>query len=182
MTDILAALEPIMRSNTLHYQSDFDYDQRLILNTAADPEPESRYLLWLSRLCGTECFFERDVYIRENYAHHAWIYHAESSGPCIARAVEVLPLRNGRAMGNLYPLDLRRYAASIKSEAFSARTVSMTFADGFETCCGYENYRESAYSLIARHGAILRQVLHPEDEHALDAVLHRARAERRAKN
>ena len=84
-------------------------------------------------------------------------------------------------MGNLYPLDLRRCAAHIAAEAFPARTVSLSFADGFEICCGYEDYRESAYNLTARHGAVTRQVLHPEDERVLDAVLYKTRAERQAK-
>lgn len=181
MTDIIAALEPIMLSNTLHYQSDFDYDRELIQTAAGYPEGDIQYFLWMSRPCGTECFLERDVYIRDSYAHHAWIYHAESSGPCIAYAVEVLSLRDGKAMGNLYPLDLRRCAARIAAEAFPARTVSLSFADGFETCCGYEDYRESVYNLAARHGAVTRQVLHPEDERVLDAVLYKTRAERRAK-
>lgn len=83
-------------------------------------------------------------------------------------------------MENLYPLDLRRCAARIAAEAFPARTVSLSFADGFEICCGYEDYRESAYNLTARHGAVMRQVLHPEDERVLYAALCKTRAERRA--
>ena len=170
--DILPILEAAMERNTRHYQSDFQYDRELILGAAAHPK---QYLLWLSRPCGTECFYERDVYIRDSYAHHAWVYHAETRESCIAYAVEVTGLRDGRPMGNLYPLDLRRHAASVKREALPAQTVTLIFSDGAEVRCEYVGYNQT---LTAQHGAVVRELLHPEDEHTLDDILCKVRAER----
>lgn len=173
--DIFPVLEAAMERNTRHYQSDFQYDRELILQAAAHPK---QYLLWLSRPCGTECFYERDVYIKESYAHHAWVYHAEKRGPCIAYAVEITGLRDGRPVGNLYPLDLQRHAARIKREALSAQTVTLIFSDGAEVCCGYADRNQNQ---IARRGEVVGELLHPEDEHTLDAILHNARADRQSK-
>ncbi len=178
--DILAVLEAAMNRNTRHYKQDFEIDREIIRKAAVDPEPERRCLLWLSRPCGTECFFERDAYIRESYAHHAWVYHAGTEGTFAAYAVEITGLRDGKPVGNLYELDFRRHAARLKFQALPAQSVDLVFSDGYAACCGYAEYVKSIYGLAALHGEITRKSLHPEDEHALEAILRKARAERQA--
>lgn len=116
--DILSTLEKVMEHNTRFYKSDFQFDRELILKAAAQPV---QYLLWLSRPCGTECFYERDVYLVGSYPHHSWLYHIESGESCVGYAVEVTGLRDGRPVGNLYKLDLRRHAAEVRREAISAQ-------------------------------------------------------------
>ena len=179
--DILAVLEAVMDRNTHHYRQDFEADRVMIQKAAADPEPERRCLLWLSRPCGTECFYERNAYIRESYAHHAWTYHAGTSGPFAAYAIEITGVRDGRPVGSLYELDFRRHAARVKFQALPVRAVDLVFADGYAACCGYAEYDESIHALTARHGAVAQETLHPEDEDALDALLREDRAGRQAK-
>lgn len=179
MVDILKILEAAVERNTQHYKSDFETDRKLILEAAAQPEPE--YFLWLSRPCGTECFYERDAYIQESYAHHAWIYHAESRKSCIAYAIETLALRDGIPMGNVWPLDLRRHAAEVKSRALHAHMVNLLFDDGYKVCLEYSDYRQNIHHLIAQHGTITERNLLPEDEYALDFILRSVRAERQMK-
>lgn len=178
MVDILKTLKTVMLHNTKNYQTDFQYDRQMVLDAVKHFKSERWNFLWMSRPCGTECFYERDVYIRETYAHHAWLYHAENNEYCIAYAVEILASPNGVPLGNLYPLDLRQSAAGIRREALHAHTVRLAFADGYETCVSYPDYRQSIQLLIAGHGAVTDQVMEPEDGHALDAVLSRVRTER----
>ena len=179
--DILAVLEAAMDRNTHHYKQDFEADREIIQKAAASPEPERRLLLWLSRPCGTECFYERDAYIRERYAHHAWTYHAGTSGPFAAYAIEITGLRDGKPVGSLCPLDYRRHAAQVNLRALPAQAVSLAFSDGDAACCGYAEYRKNIHALAALHGAVTQMTLHPEDERALDAVLREARAERKGR-
>ena len=118
--DILSKLEKVMEHNTRFYKSDFQFDRELILKAAEQP---GQGLLWLSRPCGTECFYERDVYLVGSYPYHAWLYHAESGESCIGYAVEVTGMQDGRPVGNLFKLDLRRHAADVRREAISAQVL-----------------------------------------------------------
>ena len=47
-------------------------DMEMFMEAARHPTEENTHLLWLSRRCGTECFRERDVYLKESQASHTW--------------------------------------------------------------------------------------------------------------
>ena len=68
--DIIASLGAVMELNTEHYKSDFRYDMEMFMEAAQHPTEENTHLLWLSRHCGTECFRERDAYLKESQANH----------------------------------------------------------------------------------------------------------------
>ena len=91
--NIIEALRKIMLHNTEHYQSDFEYDIKSLQEAAEDSEG-SRHFLWLSRGCGTWCFEERDVYIRNTHAFNTWDYYNNSSENVKAFAVEIERLQN----------------------------------------------------------------------------------------
>ena len=78
--DIIASLGAVMELNTEHYKSDFRYDMEMFMEAARHPTEENTHLLWLSRRCGTECFRERDVYLKESQASHTWAFHAAKLG------------------------------------------------------------------------------------------------------
>lgn len=78
--DIIASLGAVMELNTEHYKSDFRYDMEMFMEAARHPTEENTHLLWLSRRCGTECFRERDVYLKESQASHTWTFHTTTGG------------------------------------------------------------------------------------------------------
>ena len=47
--DVLAYLEAILRRNTAHYQSDFDYDRQMLRGAANKAKESERTFYWMSR-------------------------------------------------------------------------------------------------------------------------------------
>ena len=153
--DIIASLGAVMELNTEHYKSDFRYDMEMFMEAARHPTEENTHLLWLSRRCGTECFRERDVYLKESQASHTWAFHATTGDSILAYAVEITGLRDGKVMGNLYELDYRQHAAKLGQQALPIQEVSLKFEDGTETRCSYEQYDHGIYGMVAEHGKVV---------------------------
>lgn len=176
--DVIASLGAVMEINTEHYKSDFQYDREMFQKAAQHPDAENTRLLWLSRSSGTECFYERDAYLNESYAHHSWLYHTESRDGILAYAVEITGMEGGRVMGNLYELDAQQHAAKVERDSLPAAFVTLKFEDGAWGRYPYEEYDKRKYGLIDLHGKILDKRLEPQDEDVLQARLHEARRER----
>jgi len=176
--DIIASLGAVMELNTEHYKSDFRYDMEMFMEAAQHPTEENTHLLWLSRRCGTECFRERDAYLKESYAHHAWTYHAATGESVLAYAVEITGFQDGRVMGNLYELDYRQHAAKLGQQALPVQEVSLKFEDGTEGRYPYEQYNDNIRGLIAEHGRLESKHWEPESEDALRGLLTAARQSR----
>ena len=169
--DIIASLGAVMELNTEHYKSDFRYDMEMFMEAARHPTEENTHLLWLSRRCGTECFRERDVYLKESQASHTWAFHATTGDSILAYAVEITGLRDGKVMGNLYELDYRQHAAKLGQQALPIQEVSLKFEDGTETRCSYEQYNHGIYGMVAEHGKVVSRHYEPESEDALRDLL-----------
>ena len=176
--DITASLGAVMEVNTEHYKSDFKYDMEMFNRAAAHPDAENTRLLWLSRQSGTECFYERDAYLQESYAHTAWIYHAGGSDNTLAYAVEITGIEDGKIMGNLYELDARQHAAKLERDSLPAAFVTLKFEDGTKGRYPYEDYDRRKYSLIDEHGKIIEKRLESENEDTLRGLLTDARRKR----
>ena len=176
--DIIATLGAVMELHTEHYKSDFQYDIKMFSEAAQNPTAENTHLLWLSRHCGTECFPERDVYLKESYVHNCWMYHATTGESILAYAVEVTGLQNGKVMGDLYELDYRRHAAKLEQMAIPVQSVSLKFEDGTEGRYSFEEYKRSICDFIYQHGKVESKHWEPENEDALQRLLAAARQER----
>ena len=173
--DIIASLGAVMELNTEHYKSDFSYDMKMFMEAAQHPTEENTHLLWLSRRCGTECFRERDVYLKESQASHTWAFHATTGDNILAYAVEITGLRDGKVMGNLYELDYRQHAAKLGQQALPIQEVSLKFEDGTEGRYPYEQYNHGIYGMVAEHGKVVSRHYEPESEDALRDLLTAAR-------
>ena len=53
--DVIASLQAVMKQNTTHYQSDFQYDADLFRAAAKSADSMEKTFLWLSRPDGTYC-------------------------------------------------------------------------------------------------------------------------------
>ena len=169
--DIIASLGAVMELNTEHYKSDFRYDMEMFMEAAQHPTEENTHLLWLSRHCGTECFLERDAYLKESQANHTWTFHATTGDSILAYAVEITGLQDGKVMGNLYELDYRQHAAKLEQQALSIQKVSLKFEDGTEGRYPYEQYNYGIYGMVAEHGKVVSKHYEPENEDALRGLL-----------
>ena len=73
-TDIIPMLQEIVAENATHYQDDLLMDAGQLSAAMLDPVPENRVFLWMCRPCGTWCFLEREVFLRDTVAHNTWTY------------------------------------------------------------------------------------------------------------
>jgi len=129
--DIIGDLEAIMKINTKHYQSDFEYDKNTILKAVQSKHAEDKNLLWLSRFSGSYCFSEADVFIGDTIPHNTWNFYAEQTKNIIlAYAVEISGTKNGKVMGTLHALDYAKHARHVKKSSQPLGSVNIQYADG----------------------------------------------------
>ena len=120
--DLISALERIMKINTEHYQSDFEYDKKTIQAAAASEKPIDKTLLWLSRRNGTHCYFESDVFLKGSSANTGWKYWDSSKESIMAYAVVVKEQRDGIIYGDLFSLDFTEHCKSVRKNSVKADT------------------------------------------------------------
>lgn len=176
--DIIPFLEGIVAENTHHYQSNFAYDEKRLQAAMLEISQEDRTFLWMSRPCGTWCFLERDIFIRDTQAHTVWTnedYIAEA-GQIKAYRIIVAPGRQGAfVLGKVTPLNYGEQVQRVKQYAIHAETVGLTFADGTELEMSCAAYSKSLHGLINTHGQIEHIYYKPRNEAELNSIL---RAER----
>lgn len=176
--DVIACLAAVMEVNTRHYKSDFQCDVQQFRDAAYHPNEENTRLLWLSRPNGTECFRERDAYLRESYAYQCWLYHAAAPDLFRAYAVEITGLHKGKVVGNLYELDYRRHAAMLQKAALPAAGVTLKFEDGTQVRYSPNDYTKRLCEIIAGRGPIVCKHWEPEHPEDLQELLRAAQKER----
>lgn len=176
--DITASLEAVMRQNTRHYQSDFEYDRATLLKAAESPDPEDKTLLWMSREAGTWCFKERDVLLRDSDANFTWRNYEGSSEKVIAFQVEVSGMQDGKVMGNLYEMDYRGHLEHLKRDAIPAPTVQITFEDGSQRLFDREEYHGRRSAISQKYGDVTGYRLEPENPAALETAMRQEQAAR----
>lgn len=174
--DIIPFLAGIVAENTRSYQSDFTYDEARLTAAMLEPSQENRTFLWLSRPCGTWCFLEREVFIRESTAHIAWTHYDYDAAYIKAYRVIVAPGREGAfVLGQVKPLNYGEQVKRVKQNAIHAEMVALTFADGTELEIPYAAYSGSFRGLINAHGRIERIHYKPGNEDELACVLQMER-------
>jgi hypothetical protein len=175
--DVVACLGAIMEINTENYKSDFKYDCDMFYKAAKDPDGENDRLVWLTRRSGTECFFERDVYLMPSQAYETWQSYAASRYEAArAYAVEVAALDRGRVYGDIYELDYRDHASDVKRAARPVYTVDALYADGERLHLPYKTWDANRERLYHEHGHLQSVRRIPDDEDALLKALSAARA------
>lgn len=179
--DVFAFLEEKMKSNTEHYQSDFEIDKQMIERFVQSKRKEDKTLLWLSRPHGTQCAREYEVFLRGTAAHNTWQYFAnqESKGRYVAFAVELLGVQNGVIRGNLYELNFLEHAKSAARNAQPASYVIKTFEDGYVEQVAFARSSYSYWAnLVEKHGPIVESRAMPSDKELLGIVLAEQKRDR----
>lgn len=171
--DVLAYLSQIVQENTRHFQSDFDYDRER-LRSAAKGGEEERSLCWMSRPCGTWCFSERDVFLRDSQAHIVWTYRDYEAEADQIKACRIVlnPAEDGDILtGDIYPLNFKEHIQRVKQTALPIHHVTLEFKDEQRIELPYEEYKLRVNSLISKHGAIETLTYSPVSEAELSCVL-----------
>ena len=177
--DVIDTLRKIMQHNTEHYQSDFEYDIAR-LQRASEDSRGSRCFLWLTRGCGTWCFEERDVYIRNTHAFNTWDYYNHSSENVKAFAVEIEALQDKAVIGHVFELDYGAHIEDVRKNCFNAQSVEAVFkhpdnSNGYVRRFAINEYNNNWYSIGQRYGEIETLRYQVGDERRLQDVLCKAR-------
>ena len=99
--DIINSLRRIMNINTEHYKNDFFLDVDTIHTAALSDSAEDKYLLFMSRLNGTYCYCETDVFTKDTSAYNTWTYYGEQAHDnIIAYAIKITGFENEVIKGN----------------------------------------------------------------------------------
>lgn len=177
--DVLDFLGQVAELHTQHYKEDFDMDKELIPKLALSGEPEDRRLLWMSRPCGTYTLREREVYLEGSYANNVWrFYHEQTNDPVLAYALSIKDVRDGKVIGNIYPLDYGSHIEWVKSLTCPIEKVSVIFEDGANVIIPYQNRRQFINELMPMHGNPKSMTDLPESEREFAMILKRERFKR----
>jgi hypothetical protein len=188
--DIVAALGAIVELNTEHYKSDFKYDIKQFKEAAKNIDGENNRFLWLSRPSGTQCYSERDVYIKDTTAFNTWNYYATITGKdtpfsnvivndrVLTYAVEVKGIENGRIKGDLCELDYRNHVKQLNRVALPLHTVTATYKDGATFTLPPKEHEEKHMQRHHQHGQLQTLVYNSKNADSLQAVLKSEREQR----
>ncbi len=128
--DLIDSLRRIMETNTVHYQSDFKYDEKKLRAAAISDNAEDKDLLFMSRRHGTYLFSEAEVFKKGTFAHETWKYYSDQPDSIIAYAVKVNGMENGKAVGDLYELDYAEHVKHVEHTAINADTRTLHYERG----------------------------------------------------
>lgn len=174
--DIIGVLRKIMEHNTEHYRTDFDYDVKMLEHAAADRQG-GRGFLWLSRLCGTWCFPDRDIYIRNTHANHTWQFYGGATSENVkAFWVELGGKSDGVIKGSIVELMYEDHAADVKRNSISADAVEMVFKHPNSVrTFNIVEYNENHMAIAGRYGTVDRVKYQVPDEYALMRMVDETR-------
>ena len=167
--DVLAYLGAVVRKNTKHYQSDFEYDKATLFKAATRSKPSDRTFYWMSRDCGTWCFLERDVFLRESDPNITWLYHENEKGILTFRVYITGTDESGEKLtGEIQPFPYAEQVQRVKRSALPILQITGIYEDGtpFVAPHGKTNLSE-----IYQHGGIKESHYVPENETELSDLL-----------
>lgn len=171
--DVLAFLGAVVRQNTAHYQSDFEYDKKMLREAAGKPSAADRTFYWMSRDCGTWCFRERDVFMRDSNQNITWQYHEGESG-ILAFRVHITGLNGDKLSGEIQPFDYAEQVQRVKRSALPIKQVSGVYEDGTPFVAPHKKFDTVEMN---KHGGIKEMRYEPENELELSDLIsweHRA--------
>ena len=172
--DMIPFLEGVVEENTVSYQSDLKYDERILQAAMLEVRQEDRTFLWMSRPCGTRCLLERCL---ETTAHTTWTHYDYDAEHIKAFRVIVAPGRPGAfVLGKIQPLNYGEQVQRVKQNALHVEAVEMTFQDDKAYTLPFEEYRGQFRELLAEHGKLQTIRYLPENENELSCVLQAERA------
>ena len=177
--ELLGALSRIVDLHTQHYKEDFDLDKELISKLAVSDRSEDKQLLWMSRPCGTYTLREREVYLRAAMKTKCGGFTRNRQMILfLAYAISLKEVRDGKILGDLYPLNYREHVERMKKLTCPIGNVAVAFADGNVITIPYQERRQLMNRFMPEHGAPKTMTYLPENEPELMMILKRERFKR----
>lgn len=173
--DILAFLEKVMLRNTKSFQEDFQIDKKILAKALLAQEAEERIFLWMSRPCGTWCFKECSVLIRDSTEHNTWTHYEGEAEQIVAYRVTVTGQDNGILKGDVSSVDYKRQVLRVKENAVPAETITLSFESGQTITFQYEEVQNRFGRIKDQYGRILKIQYAPKDKQAFEALLSEER-------
>lgn len=178
-SDLLADLERIVKLHTRHYQEDFELDKKLLTELCASATPDDHHVIWMSRVNGTHCLREREIFLMDSYENHVWqFYHEQLHDSVLAYAITLSGVENGKIKADIFPLDYPAYTERTKQLTCPVVCITAAFEDGTQRTFPYRERRGQIAALTSAHGAVQCMTLHPESERELAMILRRERLAR----
>ncbi len=167
--DVISCLESIMKKNTKHYQSDFEYDRKMIKGFAGSEDVTDKTLLWITRRHGTYCFKESDVFVKGTASNMSWLYYEDKMHEHVrAYAIELTSIRDRVVIGNIYELSYHEHCKCVRDKSVTASHKKLVFENG-ERLVPVHNYAMPDDD--ERLGKFLYSENIPDDLDALQEVL-----------
>lgn len=166
--DLIDSLRRIMETNTVHYQSDFNFDEKKLRASAISKKTEDKDLLFMSRRHGTYLFSEAEVFKKGTFAHETWEYYSNQPDSIIAYAVKVKGMENGKAIGDLYELDYAEHVKHVENMAVDADTKILHFEYGSVDIPADKKFTGAPHP---QFGYLVSYESKPNDPQQLKAVL-----------
>ena len=114
-------LAEVVKQNTRAYAADFDYDAKRLWDSAQETDMERRSFLWMSRLHGTWCVSEREVFLDDTNANCIWTHYADCPEGILAYRIVVEGIRDGKLAGKVITID---YAKQVRRVMQSALPIA----------------------------------------------------------
>lgn len=152
--DVINTLREVMLHNTRHYQSDFEYDARMLTEAARNLKNQS--FLWMSRDSGTWCFPANEVYIENTPANHTWSYYSYLDH-VKAFWIELVQVKDSIVKGNIVELDYQQHLEDITQNSHRPDSVQIIFNNPAHVrSFDILDYNEINKSILARYGTVER--------------------------
>ena len=174
--DIINSLRRIMNINTEHYKNDFFLDVDTIHTAALSDSAEDKYLLFMSRLNGTYCYCETDVFTKDTSAYNTWTYYGEQAHDnIIAYAIKITGFENEVIKGNLYELDYLQHFREVIEKSIPADNYTLIYEHGELTKPAGQYFDGDTDPQL---GKFIRFEAQPNDPEALKSLLREQQKKR----
>ena len=156
----------MLTENTEHYKSDFEYDVATLIKAAKQPKIEDRTYYWLSRPCGTWCFKEKEVFLKDSGAYKTWMHYESKHEGFRAFRVVIEEMDGKKLLGKVIPFDYGESIPRIKRAALPYAFISGEYGDGTTfPKMTYAEYESSEHMLVKlKHGGLKSCQLYPAEE------------------
>lgn len=129
--DLIDSLGAIVRQNTGFYRSDFESDKKIFKKAVSELKDSDKTFLWLSRPCGTDCYRECEVFLKDSPSYSAWqFFGTRNHNGVLAYVVEITGNEGSRTRGNLYELDFRQHCKHVEDNALPIDYVRAVYEHG----------------------------------------------------
>lgn len=171
--ELEAFLSEITRENTKSHRDDLRYDLDKLYVSAREPNLEDRVFYWMSRPHGTWCVKERDVFLRESYAHHIWTHYGEDAAQIRAYRIVVTGAEKNdtRTYGEVYPINYAEQLPRIQKAALPVKQVKIHFTDDTTQTMTFQTWEAREWEIT--HGTPGLKYIRflPESEAELTAAI-----------